>query len=156
MVLIILGMDAALKSTTTKIVIGFAGGAFLLFMAVQMLRSLRKAEDKEAKVTMSRPILAGIILSGGSPLFLIWWASVGLNLAITAVAFGIWAFALFAIVHWLCDLIWFSVLSWASFKGSVLLGPRRQKTILLVCSLTMFAFGLLFIYNAASTLVKMF
>ena len=154
MVLIVLGMDAVLKSAATKVVIGFAGGVFLLFMAVQMLRSLRKAEDEEAKVTMSRPILAGIVLSGGSPLFLIWWASVGLNLAITAVGFGIWAFAMFAIVHWLCDLIWFSVLSWASFKGSVLLGPRRQKIILLICSLTMFAFGLVFIYNAATILVE--
>jgi threonine/homoserine/homoserine lactone efflux protein len=153
MVLIILGMDAALKSAAAKVVIGFAGGAFLLFMAVQMLRSLREAEDKEARVTINRPILAGIMLSGGSPLFLIWWASVGLNLAITAVAFGIWAFALFAIVHWLCDLIWFSVLSWASFKGSVLLGPRRQKTILLVCSLTMFIFGMVFIYNATDILM---
>lgn len=156
MVLIILGMDAALKSTTTKIVIGFAGGAFLLFMAVQMLRSLRKAEDEEVKVTMSRPILAGIILSGGSPLFLIWWASVGLNLAITAAGFGIWAFALFAIVHWLCDLIWLSLLSWASFKGSVLLGPRRQKKILLICSLALLVFGLFFIYNAATILVEIF
>jgi threonine/homoserine/homoserine lactone efflux protein len=34
MILIILGMDTILRSTTTKIVIGFAGGAFLLFMAI--------------------------------------------------------------------------------------------------------------------------
>jgi threonine/homoserine/homoserine lactone efflux protein len=155
-ILITLGMDTILKSTTTKIVIGFAGGVFLLFMAIQMIRSLSGAEDREVKVTSSGPVVAGIILSVGNPFFLIWWASVGLNLAITAAGFGIWAFALFAIVHWLCDLIWLSALSWASFKGSVLLGPRRQKKILLVCSLALFGFGLFFIYNAASTLVKVF
>jgi hypothetical protein len=44
----------------------------------------------------------------------------------------------------------------ASFKGSVLLGPRRQKKVLLICSLALFGFGLFFIYNAASTLVKVF
>jgi len=156
MILIILGMDKVLKSAPTKIVIGFAGGVFLVIMAIQMLRSLKSAEGQEVKVTRSGPIVAGIVLSGGSPLFLVWWASVGLNLAITAVGFGIWAFALFAIVHWLCDLIWLSALSWASFKGSVLLGPQRQKKILLVCSLALFGFGLFFIYNAASTLVTMF
>jgi len=156
MILIILGMDKILKSNTTKIVIGFAGGVFLLFMAIQMVRSLRSAENQQVKVTRSGPILAGIILSGGSPLFLIWWASVGLNLAITAAGFGIWAFALFAIVHWLCDLIWLSLLSWASFKGSALLGPRRQKKILLICSLALLVFGLFFIYNAATILVEIF
>ena len=148
-------MDKILKSNTTKIVIGFAGGVFLVIMAIQMLSSLRIAEQKEVKVTRSGPIVAGIVLSGSNPFFLIWWASVGLNLAITATGIGIWAFALFAIVHWLCDLIWFSILSWASFKGSVLLGPRRQKKILLICSLVLLVFGLFFIYNATSTLVKL-
>jgi len=155
MVLIILGMDKILKSASTKIVIGFAGGAFLLVMAIQMLRSIRSAEGREVKVTRSGPIVAGIILSGGSPLFLVWWATVGLNLAITATGFGVWAFALFAIVHWLCDLIWFSILSWASFKGSVLLGPRSQHIVLLICSVALLGFGLFFIYNAASTLGKL-
>jgi threonine/homoserine/homoserine lactone efflux protein len=155
-ILITLGMGTILKSSTTRVVIGFAGGVFLLFMAIQMARTIRRTEGEEVKVTRSGPIVAGIILSGGNPFFLIWWASVGLNLAITAADFGIWAFVLFAIVHWLCDLIWLSTLSWAAFKGSVLLGPRNQRIALLVCSLALFGFGLFFIYNAASTLVKMF
>lgn len=155
MILIILGMDTILRSTTTKIVIGFAGGAFLLFMAIQMIRSLSRTQDQEVKVTRSGPVVAGIVLSGGNPFFLIWWASVGLNLAIAAAGFGILAFALFAIVHWLCDLIWFSLLSWASFKGSVLLGPRNQRIVLLICSLSLFGFGLFFIYNAAATVIKL-
>jgi threonine/homoserine/homoserine lactone efflux protein len=155
-ILITLGMDTILKSNTTKSVIGFAGGVLLLFMAIQMIRSLSGTEDQEVKVTGSGPVVAGIVLSGGNPFFLIWWASVGLNLAITAAGFGIWAFALFAVVHWLCDFIWLSALSWAAFKGSVLLGPRNQRIALLVCSLALLGFGLFFIYNAASTLVKMF
>lgn len=155
MILIVLGMDKILKSAPTKIVIGFAGGAFLLVMGIQMLRSLKSSEGREVKVTNRGPIVAGIVLSGGSPLFLVWWASVGLNLAITATGFGIWAFALFAIVHWLCDLIWFSILSWASFKGSVLLGPRSQHIVLLVCSVVLLGFGLIFFYNAANILIKL-
>jgi len=155
MILITLGMDAILKSAATKVVIGFAGGAFLLIMAIQMLPSLRKAEGEEAKVIGGGPVVAGLVLSGGNPFFFVWWASVGLNLAITASGFGIWAFAIFAVVHWLCDLIWFSVLSWASFKGSVLLGPLCQKAILWICSLTMFVFGLIFIYHAAAILVEL-
>jgi threonine/homoserine/homoserine lactone efflux protein len=154
-ILITLGMDTILKSSAMKIVIGFAGGVFLLFMAIQMMRSLSRTQDQEVKVNGSGPVVAGIVLSGGNPFFLIWWASVGLNLAITAARFGILAFALFAIVHWLCDLIWLSLLSWASFKGSVLLGPRNQRIVLLICSLALFGFGLFFIYNAATTIIKL-
>jgi len=148
MILIVLGMDKIFKSTSTQIIIGLAGGTFLLIIAIQMLRSLTNSKDPEANVTKSGPMVAGIVLSGGNPYFLLWWATVGLTLAMTAKGLGIWAFALFAIVHWLCDLVWLSALSWASFKGSMLLGPRVQRTVLLICSLALLAFGLFFIYNA--------
>jgi threonine/homoserine/homoserine lactone efflux protein len=154
-ILIMLGMDKLLKSPPTQIVIGLAGGMFLLVMAIQMLRSLRSTETREVKVTKSGPVATGIILSGGNPYFLFWWATVGLTLAMTAKGLGIWAFALFAIVHWLCDLVWLGALSWASFKGAMLLGPGRQQIVLLICSVVMAAFGAFFIYNATIALVKL-
>jgi len=155
MILIMLGMDKILKLTHTRIIIGLAGGAFLLVMAIQMLISLRSAEKQQAKVTRSAPVLAGLLLSAGNPYFLLWWATVGLTLATTATQLGIWAFALFAVVHWLCDLVWLQALSWASFKGSVLLGSRSQRIVLLICSVALLAFGLFFVYNAGSTLIRL-
>ncbi|MHC4175218.1 MAG: LysE family transporter [Planctomycetota bacterium] len=155
MILIMLGMDKVLKSTSTQIVIGLAGGTFLLIMAIQMLRSLKGAENQEAKTTKSGPVVAGIILSAGNPYFLLWWSTVGLTLATNATQLGIWAFALFAIVHWLCDLVWLAALSWASFKGSVLLGARSQRIVLMICSAALLVFGLFFIYNAGSTLIRL-
>ena len=148
-ILIVLGMGRILKLPTAQIVIGLAGGAFLLLMAVQMFRSLRSAEEQQqAKATKSAPLLAGIILSAGNPYFLLWWATVGLALATYATSMGIWAFVVFAIVHWLCDFIWLSALTWASFKGSVLLGPRSLHVVLLICAVALLFFGLFFIYKA--------
>ena len=148
MILIILGMDKLLKSSKTQIVIGLAGGAFLLFMAIQMLRDIGKTDYDPEKSYKSGPVLTGFLLSVGNPYFLLWWASVGLALATEATQLGIWAFAMFAVIHWLCDLVWFQVLSWASFKGSALLGPQTQRIILLVCSLALLFFGLYFISRA--------
>jgi len=156
MILIVLGVGRILKLPTAQIVIGLAGGVFLLIMAIQMMISLCSAEEQQGKVTKSAPVLAGIILSAGNPYFLVWWATVGLTLATTATGIGIWAFAIFAIVHWLCDLVWLSALSWASFKGSVLLGPRGMRIVLMICSAALFIFGLFFIYNAAKILFKRF
>ena len=154
MVLIVLGMGRILKLPTAQIVIGLAGGAFLLIMAIGMLKSLRSAEIQEAKVAKNAPLLAGIILSASNPYFLFWWATVGLALATTATGMGIWAFALFAVVHWLCDFIWLSALSLASFKGTGLFGSRSRRIVLMICAVALFFFGLFFIYNAASALIK--
>ena len=148
MLLIMLGMDKLLKSTHTQIAIGLAGGLFLLVMAVKMLTSLKTVSNPQDKPVRDKPVLAGLILSAGNPYFLLWWATVGLALATTATQLGIWAFALFAVVHWLCDCVWLQALSWASFKGASLLGPRSQRAILQICSLALLAFGLFFIYNA--------
>jgi threonine/homoserine/homoserine lactone efflux protein len=154
MVFIVLGIGRILKLPTAQIVIGLAGGAFLLIMAIGMLRSLRSVEIKETKVAGGTPLLAGVVLSAGNPYFLFWWATVGLALATTATGMGVWAFVLFAVVHWLCDFIWLGALSWASFKGTGLFGPRSQRIVLIICAVALFFFGLFFIYNATGTLVK--
>jgi threonine/homoserine/homoserine lactone efflux protein len=155
MVLIMLGMDKLLKSPKTQIVIGLAGGVVLLIMGIRMLTGLKTVNDAQYKTVRDKPVLAGIVLSAGNPYFLLWWATVGLALATNAIEFGIWAFAMFAVVHWLVDCIWFEALSWASFKGSILLGPRGQRKVLLVCSMALLGFGLFFIYNAASGLIEL-
>jgi threonine/homoserine/homoserine lactone efflux protein len=99
-------------------------------------------------------VLAGVILSASNPYFLIWWATVGLALATRATQWGMWAFALFAVVHWSVDLMWLQILSWVSFKGSKVFGQRGQRTVILICALALLAFGLIFIYAAVAKLLK--
>ncbi|MCX5637517.1 MAG: LysE family transporter, partial [Planctomycetota bacterium] len=95
-VLIAVGMKGILESNSVKIVIGLAGGAFLVITAVQMLSNLKSANKPQVTISKSAPLLAGVILSGGNPYFFLWWATVGLALATTATGLGVWAFVLFA------------------------------------------------------------
>jgi threonine/homoserine/homoserine lactone efflux protein len=148
-IIITLGMGTIFQYDSSKIAIGLAGGAMLVFMAVQIFRSIKKLDINSGQAKKDKPILAGIILTAGNPYFLVWWATVGLKLATDAKGLGIWAFAAFALVHWLCDLIWCQALSWASFKGTRLLGAGSQKIVLTVCSAAMFLFGIKFAYDAA-------
>ncbi len=154
MILIMLGVGAIFKHTTTQIITGLAGGAILLYMAYGMFKSARTKPTPQNPARKDKPVLAGVVLTAGNPYFLIWWATVGLALATTAREFGIWAFALFSMVHWLVDLLWVGALSLASFHGKTLLGPKRQQIVLKICAAAMFFFGLFFIYNAATTVVK--
>jgi len=155
MLLIILGMDKLLKSNNIQIAIGLAGGIFLLIMAIKMLTNLNALQNQQDKTSKHKPILTGLILSAGNPYFILWWATVGLTLATTAGQLGIWAFALFVIFHWLTDLVWLQALSWASFKGTKLLGQKSQRIVLIICSIALLLFGLFFIYNSASSLIKL-
>ena len=155
MILIVLGAGAIFKLPVFRIIVGAAGGIILLIMAGQMLMRLKAAENPQQKTLKDKPIRAGIILSATNPYFLLWWATVGLALATTARGFGIWAFGLFAIVHWLTDCVWLQALSWASFKGTKLMGEKVQKAITIICAAALAFFGLFFICNAATTLIKM-
>ncbi len=96
-----------------------------------MLLSLRKPLDLAGPSAKRHPLWTGLLLSAGNLYFLLWWATVG--------------FALFALIHWLCDLVWLEVLTAASFTGSKLLGVRTQRIILAVCGVAMLVFGLKFI-----------
>jgi len=154
MVLIVVGMNRILESPTVRIVIGLGGGVFLLIMAVQILRSLRNLPAQQARTVKGAPVMAGIVLTAGNPYFLVWWATIGLGLATRAGELGIWAFALFAVVHWLCDFVWLGALSWASFKGSALLGRRSLRVALIICAAALVVFGAIFMYGAGSMLIK--
>jgi threonine/homoserine/homoserine lactone efflux protein len=145
MLLLLLGVGRLLKRPSMSILIGLAGGGFLVFLAVQMFQGLGGSGTEQVQATGSSPFAAGILLSAGNPYFLVWWATVGLTLITAARTFGLWAFGLMALVHWSCDLIWLTILSWASFNGSVLLGPTGQRVVLAVCAAAMLAFGLYFI-----------
>ncbi|MBN1805636.1 MAG: LysE family transporter [Sedimentisphaerales bacterium] len=152
MVVIILGMGKYFEMPKVQTAIYLAGGIFLLLMAIQSLLSIKTTIENQSKVIKDKPIVAGIILSAGSPYFLAWWATTGLGLATQAKQWGIWAFAIFAVTHWSVDLIWLQLLTWYSNKGSVLLGPKGMRIVLMICSAALFFFGLFFIYNAVELL----
>ena len=155
MVLIVLGVGRFFEVPSVRIGIGFAGGVMLLVMAAGMFLALRKADDGAAELARSGPVLTGVLLSIGNPYFLLWWATVGLALASRAAKLGIMAFVLFAILHWLCDLVWLEVLSRASFRGSKVFGRRGQRIVLAICAAALLFFAGTFLFRAARDLLAM-
>ena len=153
MIVIILGMARWFQIEKVQIAIGLIGGLCLLLMALQMVFSIKSNPDTQSRTLRSRPVLAGVILTASNPYFLIWWATIGLALATEASQWGVWAFVIFAFVHWSVDLIWLELLSLASFKGSSIMGQKGQRVVLLICAAAMAVFGMLFILSAVGKLV---
>ena len=148
--LIMFGLAALFEATAFKIVVGLAGGGFLVWMGVDMLRKMDRPDNEPERTSGAGAVFTGFILSITNPYFLLWWASVGLNLAMQARKLGIIALVLFALVHWLCDLVWLNILATASFKGSALMGPKNRKIVLAFCAAALVIFGIKFIYDATT------
>jgi threonine/homoserine/homoserine lactone efflux protein len=146
--LLMLGLSVFFESPFTQSVIGIAGGLFLLWMSLGMLRELQKPDFNPQAAPKHGPLLTGFLLSATNPYFLFWWASVGMKLAFRAKNLGGHALMLFAAVHWLCDWVWLTILSFSIFYGANLLSRRNQKWISGFCALALGGFGLWFLIDA--------
>ena len=153
-VLIVIGLSTILKLPAVQIAIGLAGAVFLFIMASEMLRSSQSAQQQRTSSIKGNPVFAGVVLTAGNPYFLLWWATIGLGLATRAQQLGIWAFVIFAVVHWLCDFIWLTALSWATYKGATLLGTHILNVVLMICSGALRFFGIVFAYGALVKLIE--
>jgi threonine/homoserine/homoserine lactone efflux protein len=146
--LLIFGLGMVLKTDRAQFFIGLFGGGFLLWMGIQMIREIIKADFTLKNARTSNPILTGFVLSATNPYFLLFWASVGLNLALDMKEKGIFVLVLFGAIHLLCDLIWLSILSFSSYHGANLLTPKIQKWIFGLCGIALAGFGIHFILKA--------
>jgi threonine/homoserine/homoserine lactone efflux protein len=149
---IFLGASSLFKLEWIRILIGLAGGLYLLYMAKDLLMPSKIREDKENDKVPSS-FYSGILLSIGNPYFLLWWGTIGAGLVISSLKFGLAGLVLFAIFHWLCDLIWYSFLSLASFKGMEMLGTGFYKKVNILCGIVMIFYGGVFIVNSVKLLI---
>ena len=150
MILLFLGFGFIFNYPHVKTAVGVLGGGFLLFMAIDLLKGIRRIDLRSAK-NQHHPIVAGLILTAGNPYFLIWWATIGVALILRSVKFGFIGFFIFAVLHWLCDLIWYTFLSALSFKGGRFFGAKFQKIIYAICGVSLLFFSVKFIYDAVKT-----
>jgi len=153
MVAVFFGVGQLLDLPFVQAGIALAGGVFLLMMGVGMIRSFR--QGKVESIERGRaPVIAGIVLSLGSPYFLVWWATVGAALIVRSVEFGVWGFVLFGLLHWLCDFLWSYFLSALSFKGGQFFGQRFQQIVFLVCGGLLLFFGARLMFDGISGFIS--
>ncbi len=145
--MIALGAGSVFEAQGVRVAVGMAGGAYLLYMGRGMLRPVEDPplENNEPRESS---FLAGVLLSVGNPYFLLWWATVGLGLVIAATGFGTAGVVVFALVHWLCDLVWLTFLSAASHRGAERLGRAFNRRVSVACGFALLFFGVFFIWNS--------
>jgi threonine/homoserine/homoserine lactone efflux protein len=152
MILLALGIGQFFTHAWLKTALGILGGLFLIFMAVGLLREVGR-RSVNASVFSGSPLLAGILLTLGSPFFFVWWATIGAALILQSWVFGLIGFIVLCVSHWLCDFLWGYFLSAVSYAGGQFFGRRFQQVVFAVCGTALLVFGGWFLYNAAVSLL---
>ena len=145
--LIYFGFAEFLKLNMVRLAIGIVGGAILVYMGIGMIR-VRALALEEGGDLPYNSLVAGIVTTGSNPYFFLWWASVGAALIMKSLTFGLIGLILFAIVHWLCDLGWYSIVSLTVYRTHHLWNRKLRKAVFNICGLALFGFGIWFICSA--------
>jgi threonine/homoserine/homoserine lactone efflux protein len=153
MIALFFGFKMIVNITFIQVAIGILGGIFLFLMGLGMLKDINTPEVKSKK-DPNPPVITGILLSLGNPYFLLWWATIGVTLITRSVGFGILGFAVFAVVHWLCDFVWLYFLSVLSYKGKSFFGRQFQKIVFGFCSFALIVFSFVFIRDAVLKILQ--
>jgi threonine/homoserine/homoserine lactone efflux protein len=152
--LVYLGLANFFQNEIVKLILSVLGGGMIVWMGFDLFRVRRKLA-REGKDTSYNAFVAGILMSGLNPFFLVWWVTVGSLLLMNFLAaVGTWGLPFFVVVHWLCDLVWLSIVSYTIFKTHKFWGQRLQEWVFIILSLALLYFGGQFIVKGIISYVQ--
>lgn len=139
------GLQGILTRPSVTRFLALAGGLFLLWMGVDLLRGAVSgsiAKDLETAEGSSRmsPVAEGAFASLSNPYWLLWWVTIGAALAAQGLAMGPVGVLAFYLGHQLGDIVWYAFVIVAIAKGRHLLPPRTYR--LIMGGLALFLLGL--------------
>ncbi|MFC1983486.1 LysE family transporter [Chloroflexota bacterium] len=138
--LIYFGVSQFFQNIVVQLVLSVLGGGVIIWMGVSLFRA-RGEVAQGGKDTSYSAFVAGILMSGFNPFFLVWWVTVGSLLLMTFLEFSPQGLILFIVVHWLCDLVWLSLFSFTVYKTRSFLDHRLRERIFVVLSVALLYFG---------------
>jgi threonine/homoserine/homoserine lactone efflux protein len=144
-ILVYFGLANFFQNEILKLVLSLLGGGMIVWMGYDMFRA-RKKLASEGKDTKYNAFVAGIAMSGLNAFFIVWWLTVGSLLIMNFVnAVGVWGIPFFIVVHWLCDLVWLTFVSYTIFKTHKFWAQKYQESIFILLSILLVYFGTQFI-----------
>ncbi len=153
MALIFFSIGYIFTDPVVKLAIGLVGGCFMIYMGVSMLKARKAIASGEKEYFPYDSFWAGAVTTSVNPYFFFWWATVGAWLILNAQLFGAFVVAIFAVVHWSCDLAWYTFTSFTVFRTKHLWTPLVQEIVFGGCALLMIGFGAYFVIGPGQELL---
>ncbi len=154
-VCVVAALAASLFSAASLIsgysnVIALVGGAAILgFAALQVAGAIKNKEPEPSRKQRHGPFVAGMLMTGLNPFFLIWWSTVGLKLVSDSAYFGLAAgvMMLFFMHVWM-DYAWLGTTAYLASRGRQILKSRYYRMLVLGLVSFLVYYGVQFILSA--------
>jgi len=150
--LIYFGFARFFENSTVQLILSLVGGGMIIWMGISMFRIRTEVVQKDKDLPYNA-FTAGILTSVFNPFFLLWWATIGSMLVMRFLDFGITGLVIFIIAHWLCDLVWLSLISILIYRTHTLWGLKFQEWAFIACSLLLVGFGGWFMISGIQSVV---
>lgn len=150
---IVLGIGAlSLESFLGYRIIITAIGAIALFVfaGIQIMAVLKSSKNLTTPAGKN-PLIAGMVLSGLNPFFIVWWLTIGFKLISDAILiWGIGGILVMFALHIWMDFAWLGAVAHLASRGAKILSDRNLKIILFGLSLGLIYFGISFLAEILS------
>jgi len=150
--LIYFGFAQFFENSLVQLGLSVVGGGMIFWLGIAMFRARAEVVQK-GKDLPYNAFIAGILTSGFNPFFLLWWATIGSMLVMKFLDFGTTGLMVFIVVHWLCDLVWLSLVSTLVYRTRSLWGQKFQEGLFIACSLLLAGFGAWFLISGIQLVI---
>lgn len=150
--LLVAGLGAVLRRPRVRGCVGVVGGAALVYMAVDMLRSAGSLSldlDQSAQVAYPfwQLMVFGAAVCAANPYFLGWWAAVGMGQLAHMAPRSLSEYLAFYLGHETSDYVWYALVGIVIVTGRHLLTDGLYRGLIYVCGGIIGVLGLWFIYT---------
>lgn len=127
--LLLFGLSPFFQYRAVLVLISLLGGMVLLWMSVQMFRSLPRLSLSihATEARRARLIFTGALVSVSNPYWVLWWVTIGLGCIVTSQQLGVGGLVAFFIGHILADFFWYSAISYGTAKGKRFLSEKLYR-----------------------------
>ena len=154
MVLIYFWLSQFVIPDVVPITVGLVGGLLMMYMGFQTFRN-RNKNNQEYAGPKKDSLMAGIWTTAANAGFILWWLTIGTALILNAQMFGLLGFSVFAVVHWLCDFVWYTVVAFIIFKSRRFWNEKVHTAIFIFCFAVFVGFGTWFFSAALWSAINM-
>ncbi|MEM1523584.1 MAG: LysE family transporter [Thermofilaceae archaeon] len=134
------GLGGLLDSPASRLLLGVAGGAFMLFFGyLTLTSSLKPNFDPKESNRMRGPLATGVALSLFNPFFIVWWLGVGSPLVAEALQGGQAGILAFYLTHVWLDYAWLTIVAAAGSLSRM--DTKAYRVILAALALLVLYFG---------------
>ncbi len=153
--ILLVGVGPFLQSDRSFIIIALSGAAVMLWMSIDMFKSLPSMTLHSAttRLYFAHPVVAGFIMSLVNPYWVIWWAAIGLGYVTYSMTFGLQGLLCFFTGHILADLTWYTFVSFSIAKGKQFMTDAMYKIIIGICATALTGFAIWFAYSGISKII---